>query len=123
MRVPPGDAWVDPGSQQRLQSLISGLEFQVSSSNERERNGESPAPTASEQADGGSRYVTSSHGPYRYTISGVVNAKGPASELLEVVAVLRSVGATSINITPLTYRFAEESVSVRALHERLKRIP
>src|SRR5438874_3001656 len=109
------------GCQQRLQSLISGLEFQVSSSNERERMGGSIATTASGQADVGTRYAASSHSPYRYSISGVVNAKGPASELLEVVAVLRSVGATSINITPLTYRFAEESVSVRALHERLKR--
>ncbi len=111
------------GCQQRLQSLVSGLEFQASSSNERERMGVSLATTASGPADIGTRYAASSHGPYRYSISGVVNAKGPASELLEVVAVLRSVGATSINITPLTYRFAEESVSVRALHERLKRTP
>lgn len=112
-----------PGCQQRLQSLVSGLEFQVLSSNERERIGVALAPTASGQPDVGTRYVASSHDPYRYTISGVVNAKGPASELLEIVAVLRSVGATSINITPLTYRFAEASVSVRALHERLKRTP
>ncbi len=103
---------------QSLQSLVSGLEFQVSSSNKRERIGESFALTAS-----GLPQESSLHDPYRCTISGVVNAKGPASELLEVVAVLRSVGAIHINITPLTYRFAEESVSVRALHERLKRTP
>src|SRR5881227_3981535 len=80
------------GCQQRLQSLVSGLEFQVSSSNERERMGVSLSTTASGQADVGTRYAASSHSPYRYSISGVVNAKGPASELLEVVAVLRSVG-------------------------------
>ena len=58
-----------------------------------------------------------------YTISGEVNAgKGPASELLEIVAVLRSAGAVHINVTPLSYRFTEESVSVRTLRERLKRI-
>ena len=58
-----------------------------------------------------------------YTISGEINAgKGPAAELLEIVAVLRSVGAVHINVTPLSHRFDEESVSVRALKERMKRI-
>ncbi len=58
-----------------------------------------------------------------YTISGEVDAgKGPASELLEIVAVLRSAGAVHINVMPLSYRFTEESVSVRALRERIKRI-
>ncbi len=58
-----------------------------------------------------------------YTISGEVDAgKGPVSELLEIVAVLRSVGAVHINVTSLNYRFTEESVNVRALRERMKRI-
>src|SRR5215471_11229078 len=58
-----------------------------------------------------------------YTISGEVDAgKGPASELLEIVAVLRSAGAVHINVMPLNYRFTEESVNVRALRERMKRI-
>jgi ATP phosphoribosyltransferase len=39
-----------------------------------------------------------------------------------MVAMLRSAGAVHINITPLTYRFAEESLSVRSLRERLKRM-
>ena len=61
-------------------------------------------------------------GRQAYTLSGVVAVKGSATELLEIVAALRSAGATSINITPLTYRFGEESVHVRSLRERLKRI-
>lgn len=57
-----------------------------------------------------------------YTLSGVVDTKGEeASRLLEIVAVLRTTGATEIAITPLTYRFKEESFSVRALRERLQR--
>ena len=60
--------------------------------------------------------------PGRYTISGVVGVGGSAPDLLEVVAVLRNAGAVHINITPLTYRFAEESLSVRSLGERLKRV-
>ncbi len=58
-----------------------------------------------------------------YTISGLVNAgNDAASELLSLIAVLRSAGAVHINVTPLTYRFGEESMSVRALRERLKRL-
>ncbi len=56
-----------------------------------------------------------------YTLSGVVNVRGSAAELLEIVTALRSAGASYINITPLTYRFAEEAVSVRNLRKRLKR--
>ena len=60
--------------------------------------------------------------PGLYTLSGVVNVKGSAAGLLEIVTALRKAGASYINITPLTYRFAEESASVRSLRERLKRI-
>ncbi len=84
---------------QRLKTFVSGFEFRVSDS---ELTGEV-----------GSRW---------YSISCVVNVGGSASELLETVAILRSAGAERINVTPLTYRFTEESVSVRALHERLKRM-
>jgi hypothetical protein len=45
-----------------------------------------------------------------------------ASRLLEIVAVLRGAGATDIALIPLTYRFKEESFSVRALRERLQRL-
>jgi ATP phosphoribosyltransferase len=84
---------------QRLKSLASGTELRVSTS---ELSNESV--------------------PERYTISGVVGMGGSAPELLEMVAMLRIAGAVHINITPLTYRFAEESLSVRSLRERLKRI-
>ena len=57
-----------------------------------------------------------------YTLSGVVNVKGSAAGLLEIVTALRNAGASYINITPLIYRFGEESGSVRSLRERLKRI-
>ncbi len=57
-----------------------------------------------------------------YTISGIVDVGHSAPELLETVAVLRGAGAIHMNVIPLTYRFAEESASVRALRERLKRI-
>ncbi len=60
--------------------------------------------------------------PGWYTISGVIHVGGLASELLETVALLRSVGATNMSITPLTYRFADTSASVRILQERLKRV-
>src|SRR5947209_13565765 len=60
--------------------------------------------------------------PKRYTISGVVGVGGSAPELLEVIALLRSAGAEYVNVTPLTFRFAQESVSVRSLRERLKRM-
>ncbi|HVB75234.1 MAG TPA: ATP phosphoribosyltransferase [Ktedonobacteraceae bacterium] len=56
-----------------------------------------------------------------FTISGVVNARESAAELLTIIALLRSAGADHIHVTPLTYRFAQESTSVRALRERLKR--
>jgi len=83
---------------QRLNHLVSGLEFQASHT-ERENT----------------------TNPCRYTISGVTNVGGSATDFLEIVTVLRSAGALHINITPLTYRFENESSSVRALHKRLKR--
>ena len=83
---------------QRLNSLVSGLELQAAHTKEQ-----------------------NSINPYRYTISGVTNVRGSATEFLEIVAVLRSAGAAHINVTPLTYRFAEESASVGNLKKRLKR--
>ncbi len=57
-----------------------------------------------------------------YTLSGVVGIKGEeAARLLELVAVLRSAGATDITITPLTYRFRAESPGIHTLRERLQR--
>lgn len=57
-----------------------------------------------------------------YTLSGVIGIRGEeAARMLEIVGILRRAGATDINITPLTYRFKEESLSVRTLHERLSR--
>ncbi len=84
---------------QRLKAVVSDSEFRVATSD-----------------------LMNSTAPEWYTISGVVSAGEAAPELLETIAVLRSAGAIHINVTPLTYRFAEESVSVRVLRERLKRI-
>ncbi len=61
-------------------------------------------------------------GAHEYALSGVVNVGSSNSELLETIAVLRGMGAANIDITPLTYRFEEESRSVRSLRERLKRL-
>jgi ATP phosphoribosyltransferase len=83
---------------QRLFSLVSSLEIQTS------------------QNEG-----QNSTNPYRYTISGVTNVNGSTAEFLEIVTVLRNAGAVHINVTPLTYRFAEESASVGTLKKRLKR--
>jgi len=83
---------------QRLNHVVSGLEFQV---------------TNTEKED--------TINLCRYTISGVTHVGRSASDFLEIVAVLRSIGAKHINITPLTYRFEKEPSSVRALNKRLKR--
>jgi len=84
-----------------------------------------PAPTSGTRCElriASSRLIGDAEHNW-YTISGEVDAgKGPASELLEIVAVLRSAGAVHINVIPLSYRFTEESASVRALRERMKRI-
>lgn len=84
---------------QRLKALASGVEFRITH-----------AELAGEIEPGW------------YTLSGVVNAGRSAPELLEIVAVLRGSGAEHIDVVPLSYRFAGESVSVRALRERLKRL-
>lgn len=83
---------------QRLKPLIASREFQV---------------TASEQVG-----ETKSQW---YTISCVVDTAQSAAELLEVVAIFRGAGAVRIDTVPLNYRFAEESMNVRTLRERLKR--
>jgi len=84
---------------ERLKSINTSFEFQVSHAE-----------------------MSASTEPGWYTISGVVDVKGTAAELLEIVALLRSAGAIHIHVTPLTYRFTEESKSVRTLRERLKRM-
>jgi ATP phosphoribosyltransferase len=84
---------------QRLKSLVSNCEFQVSSSE-----------------------LAGNAKTHSYTISCVINAGSSVTELLEIVAVFRSAGAVRIDTTPLTYRFSEESINVHALRERLKRI-
>lgn len=79
--------------------------------------------SSSEPADGAK--LSSLPGLQRYTISCVIqtgNAGNRAAELLDVIALFRGAGAIRIDATPLSYRFGEESVSVRTLHERLKRI-
>jgi ATP phosphoribosyltransferase len=78
---------------QRLKSGVSSIEFRVSMSVEQGW----------------------------YTITGVAGIGKSASELLDTIAVLRDAGAIHVNVTPLTYRFGEESINVRALRERLKR--
>src|SRR5437763_3816699 len=89
---------------QQLTSRIPGFEFRIASSDGR-------GLAVSEKAD-----------PNGCTISGVVRVGNTSSELLEAVAILRSMGAFHIDVTPLTYRFERESVRVRSLHERLKRL-
>lgn len=89
---------------QQLRSRIPGFEFRIATSD-------------------GSGLVERDHlVPYGYTISGVVRIGSTTSDLLDVVTVLRNVGASHIDITPLTYRFEKESARVRSLHERLKRL-
>jgi ATP phosphoribosyltransferase len=80
---------------QHLKSVVSDIEFRVSANVE----------------------------PGWYTISGIIGVGDSAPQLLETVAVLRGAGALHIDVTPLTYRFTEESINVRALRERLKRYP
>jgi ATP phosphoribosyltransferase len=84
---------------QRLRAVVPGVEFHVLSSQ------------AIKETE-----------PCWHTISGVVKVGSSAPELLAIVAVLRHEGAARMNIMPLTYRFANESVNVQALHERLKRL-
>ncbi|MBE3560351.1 MAG: ATP phosphoribosyltransferase [Ktedonobacteraceae bacterium] len=84
---------------QRLKSVVSGVEFRVTSSE-----------------------LSGSMEPGWYALSGVVNAGDSAPELLKIVAVLRGCGAAHIYVVPLTYRFADQCMNVRALHERLRRI-
>jgi ATP phosphoribosyltransferase len=85
---------------QRIQELQPGAEFRLDSSG---ISGEHPASAST------------------HTISGVINARDSAADLLSIIALLRTAGATHIHVTPLTYLFAEESSSVHALRERLKR--
>ena len=89
---------------ERLKSRIPGFEFLTASS------------------DTNSYVGDDSVGRHGLSISGVINVGNTSAELLEAVAVLRSMGAEHIDITPLTYRFERESVRVRSLHERLKRL-
>ena len=74
-----------------LSTLGHNFEFRIATSN---GNGKTIATSIPD--------ATSS---YEYSISGVVNVKNSATELLEIVAILRNAGATHINITPLSYRF------------------
>src|SRR2546425_1412531 len=92
----------------QLKSRIPGFEFLTASSDKNNFAG----------SDSGSM----AEGRYGLSISGVINVGNTSAELLEAVAGLRSMGAEHIDITPLTYRFERESVRVRSLHERLKRL-
>jgi len=101
LRGEDGEAMQRTGARliQRLKTIVSDSEFRVATSD-----------------------LLNSAEPEWYTISGVVSAGEAAPELLAIIAALRSAGAQYINVTPLTYRFTEESIGVRALHERLKRL-
>ena len=91
----------------RLDSLSSHFEFRIAATHS---NGKTAAVAANKATNCD-----------EYMLSGVVNIRNSATELLEIVALLRGVGASNIHITPLSYRFAEEARSVRTLHNRLKR--
>ena len=89
---------------QQVRSRIPGFEFRIATSKE-------------------SGFMENDRlAPYDCTISGVVRVGSTTSDLLEAVAVLRNVGASHIDVTPLTYRFEKESLRVRSLRERLKRL-
>jgi ATP phosphoribosyltransferase len=89
---------------QQLRSSIPGFEFRIATS------------------DGSGSAERDRSIPYGYTISGVVRIGSTTSDLLDTVAVLRNMGASHIDVTPLTYRFEKEAARVRSLHERLKRL-
>jgi ATP phosphoribosyltransferase len=108
---------------EQLKARIAGFEFRVASSGGSEKTGSNKeilrfAQDDNQASSGGSEKT----GSYGYTISGVVSVGRDTAELLETVAVLRSLGAVHIDVTPLTYRFEKESLSVRVLRERLKRL-
>lgn len=85
----------------RLQSMLTDVELRVTSL----------ATNSSEPSE-----------QHWYTLSGVVGVKGEeAVRLLEIVAVLRSAGATDITVIPLTYRFRGEALNVRTLRARLQK--
>jgi ATP phosphoribosyltransferase len=96
---------------EELSLLGSNFEFLISTSDRNEKTVTTPVSSIPYEA-----------GSYTYTISGVVNVKNSASDLLSIIALLRSEGAATINITPLSYRFSEKSLSLRALHNKLKRV-
>jgi len=108
---------------EQLKARIAGFEFRVASTGGSEKTGSNKeilrfAQDDNRASSGGSE----KSGSYGYTISGVVSVGRDTAELLETVAVLRSMGAVHIDVTPLTYRFEKESLSVRVLRERLKRL-
>src|SRR5207302_7662396 len=104
---------------EQLKARIAGFEFRVASSGgigKTSFNKEILSEAKDDnQASSEGREKT---GPYGYTISGVVSVGRDTAELLETVAVLRSMGAVHIDVTPLTYRFEKESSIVRVLRER-----
>ena len=106
---------VDEIQRIREQLQGQGYEFRVVSTKDYEGNVNSEK---SSEKDSRVHRVTS----YSHSLSGIVNVGKNTAELLDIVALLRSLGATHIDITPLTYRFEKESMSVRSLHERLKRM-
>ncbi len=101
--------------EEQLNVRVKGFEFRIASANGYERSENGGSFSSKENND---QQVIS----YSHSLSGIVNVGNKTTELLETVAVLRSMGATHIDITPLTYRFEKESLSVRSLHERLKRL-
>src|SRR5438552_4516416 len=88
---------------ERLKSRIPGFEFLTASSDKNNFAG----------SDSGSMVV----GRYGLSISGVINIGNTSAELLDDVAVLRSMGAEHIDITSLIYRFDRESVRASSMHE------
>ena len=108
---------------EQLKARIAGFEFRVASSGGSEKidSHKEILRFAQDDNQASSRGHEKS-GSYGYTISGVVSVGRDTAELLETVAVLRSIGAVHIDVTPLTYRFEKESLSVRVLRERLKRL-
>ena len=100
---------------EQLKARVQSFELRIVSSNGHE------GKTGSENA-GNINKIEGYGASYSHSLSGIVKVGNNTAELLETVAILRSMGAVHIDITPLTYRFEKESMSVRSLHERLKRL-
>ena len=109
---------------EQLKARVQSFQLRIVSSNDYEGGISSAGSTSSVSSGsvGNVSKVAQQNISYSHSLSGIVKVGNNTAELLETVAILRSLGAIHIDITPLNYRFEKESMSVRSLHERLKRL-